>query len=266
MTTRIVHISDTHGKHNHIKIPECDILICSGDISPLGEKHSIDQFLKWFNKQTQATHRVFIAGNHDRSLDPKFMKDMKSNEWLPELFHKHRINTTAGWVSSVDSSTYYLEDTSVDIMGIKIWGSPWTPWFHGDRWAFNLQRGYDIEEKWKMIPHDSNIVVTHGPAFGYCDLGYENRCIGCNDLRYHLKRVKPLIHLSGHIHEAYGYEETADTHYFNGAICTLSYEPINLPWVIDADFGEKTIKIINHGNEESKVDEIDGITESIKSE
>src|ERR1700754_524117 len=91
MVTRIVHISDTHGKHKNVTIPECDILICSGDISPLGQKHSIDEFLKWFGNQTQATHRIFISGNHDRSLDPKFYSDTKTMDWFHEMFDKRRV-------------------------------------------------------------------------------------------------------------------------------------------------------------------------------
>ena len=50
---RITHISDTHNKHKQLngKLLGGDILIHSGDISSLGRKHEIGEFLKWFSKQ-----------------------------------------------------------------------------------------------------------------------------------------------------------------------------------------------------------------------
>jgi Icc-related predicted phosphoesterase len=240
---RLVHISDLHGKHKKVLIPECDLLLCTGDISPLGEKHQVDAFLKWFNRQTQATFRVFIAGNHDRGFDRKFDEVTGADKWLPELFQKYKINNQ-------QNCTYYLENQSIEIMGVKIWGSPYSAWYNGHKWAFNVHRGQDANDLWRGIPKGTDIVMTHGPVYGKLDFcenikGY----IGDEQLRYRIKEVKPLLFLCGHIHEAYGYDYDEDTHYFNGATCTLQYNPSNLPWVIEVDFEGREINIINHDTE-----------------
>lgn len=249
MKLKICHFSDTHGKHKQIVVPECDILICSGDVSPLGYVYSLREYAKWFTKQTQATWRVWIGGNHDRKLDPKF-QHIDSHIVEEEVFKPYGINEAG-------SNTFYLENNSVEIMNINIWGSPVTPWFHGNTWAFNKHRGHEIEEVWKNIPIDTDILVTHGPPKFKLDKttnppsssepnyhlisdGY----VGCDRLAYHVKRVKPLLHLFGHIHEEYGYCYDEDSNYFNGSICNLRYEAVNHPWLIEADFHEKEISII----------------------
>ena len=93
----------------------------------------------------------------------------------------------------------YLQDSGCTIAGLKIWGSPWQPWFMN--WAFNLQRGAELAEKWDMIPDDIDILITHGPPRGYGDLAGRHRREGCDDLVEALDRVRPLLHCFGHIHE-----------------------------------------------------------------
>ena len=71
---RITQISDTHNKHKQLdgKLPGGVLLIHSGDISSLGRKHEVEQFIKWFGKQDY-THKVFIAGNHDMTFDREIL-------------------------------------------------------------------------------------------------------------------------------------------------------------------------------------------------
>jgi hypothetical protein len=45
-------------------------------------------------------------------------------------------------------------------MGYKFYGSPYTPAFC--EWAFQLNET-DAIEKWKKIPEDTEILITHGP-------------------------------------------------------------------------------------------------------
>mgnify|MGYP002477983239 CR=1 FL=1 len=54
------------------------------------------------------------------------------------------------------------------VEGLKIYGSPWQPEFYDC--AFNLPRnGEQLEEKWNAIDVDTDILITHGPAYGECD-------------------------------------------------------------------------------------------------
>ena len=50
-----------------------------------------------------------------------------------------------------------------------------------------------------LIPEDTDILVTHGPAKGFVDDG-----VGCETILEHVHRVKPRLVVSGHIHQAHG--------------------------------------------------------------
>jgi Icc-related predicted phosphoesterase len=223
MEVKICVISDTHNRHKKIIIPPCDILIHCGDFSGQGRKSEVKDFFKWFSRQHQAINKVLIAGNHDRSFDPKFYADYDTEEWLPDLMKEY------------NSSFTYLENESTEICGLKIWGSPVTPWFHGEHWAFNKHRGEEIRQVWANIPRDTDIIVTHGPVACKCDYTEDKEYAGCEDLRYITKMIKPKLVCGGHIHEAYGVEEDNDTIYVNASTCNLRYDPVNKPIEIILD-------------------------------
>jgi Icc-related predicted phosphoesterase len=246
---RITHISDTHNKHNQLNglLPGGDLLIHSGDISSLGRKSEVERFVKWFNDIDNYTNKVFIAGNHDMTFDrEQLLRDKLAYfegkteydtecaegkpDWLKELLGIHlRPNVS------------YLENSDVTIDGIKIWGSPVTPSF-GYGWAFNKDRGYDINEVWNTIPMDTDIIITHGPIYGYCDRTDRGGLnVGCEQLYHRLNEVQPRLHFSGHIHEAYGYRNTDWGYAFNGCNCDLSYLVNNKPMTFDYDFIKKDI-------------------------
>jgi Icc-related predicted phosphoesterase len=219
---KITFISDTHTKHNQITydLPGGDLLIHAGDISSMGYKHEIQQFLKWFNKLDNYTHKIFIAGNHDWG----FKDSPKMCQEILEFY---------------DTVTY-LED-NMELIGddyessVKIWGSPWQPEFCN--WAFNLPRnGEELKHKWDLIPQDIDILVTHGPAYGKLDkiIGeYEN--LGCELLTERIKIIKPKIHVCGHIHSGYGYVFDGETHFINAAVLGETYQYHNKPLTIEWD-------------------------------
>jgi len=244
MKMRITHISDTHNKHNQLngKLPGGDLLIHSGDISSIGREKEVKRFIKWFNGIDNYTNKVFIAGNHDLTFDSEILFRNKS-----EYFDRVQYDGIASvgkpqWLDillnlELNPNVFYLENSFVKLDGIKIWGSPISPSF-GHGWAFNKDRGYDINQVWNKIPMDTDIVITHGPIYGYCDKSantYEN--VGCVDLYNTLKKINLPLHFSGHVHEGYGYKETIWGGYaFNGCTCNLSYEPINEPITFDYNF------------------------------
>ena len=61
---KIVLISDTHGLHDKILLPQGDMIIHAGDVSNKGTYGEVTSFLHWF-KNLPFKHKVFIAGNHD---------------------------------------------------------------------------------------------------------------------------------------------------------------------------------------------------------
>lgn len=212
MVKKIVLLSDTHNLHKQIKtVPEGDILIHAGDFSGQGTLSETKGFLHWFN-QLPHQHKLFISGNHDwmAERNPQLFKSLL--EEYPDLT--------------------YLHETSVNIDGLSIYGSPYTPEFCN--WAFNIKRG-NLTHYWNKIPSNTNILVTHCPPFQVLDyISPQKEHAGCSELAYKLQDLKNLkIHVFGHIHEGYGMKVINNTHFVNASICTGNYKPINLPLIID---------------------------------
>jgi len=243
MVTKIVTISDTHGRHGLIKnIPEGDIIICSGDITTMGHKSEVIDFLDWFNSLTQFKHKIFIAGNHDFYFDTEY----KAYTTRGSIRHK-RTNTKEEELIELLSNypnLIYLNDSGVEINEIKIWGSPVQPWFHD--WAFNKQRGEDIKKHWDLIPNNTEILITHGPPYLHGDKtirGYDN--VGCEDLlEAILKNENIKVNIFGHIHEGYGITEEADKIFINTSILDIYYDVRNKPVCFEWDSETKKATIL----------------------
>ena len=219
---KITFISDTHNKHKQVtsSLPGGDLLIHAGDISSMGYKHEIQQFCKWFNGLENYTVKTFIAGNHDFGFEQE-----------PEMT-KEVVGSYKDIVYLQDSFLGYGVDTE---NYVKIYGSPWQPEFHN--WAFNLPKdGWELEQKWDDIPEDTDILITHGPAFGYLDtvIGrYEN--LGCELLVNRIKKIKPKSHVCGHIHSGYGYVFDGDTHFINASVLDERYQYTQKPLTVEWD-------------------------------
>jgi hypothetical protein len=153
-------------------------------------------------------------------------------------------------LNNLPDNVYYLENSSIKLEGITIWGSPYSPSF-GYGWGFNKDRGHDIAQCWNEIPMDTDIVITHSPIYGYNDRAQNtNQNVGCSDLYHRLHEVKPHLHFAGHIHEGHGWgtipykDEWGDIYTFNGSSCNLRYEAINPPITFDYDFVSRELKFI----------------------
>lgn len=209
---KIVAISDTHTFEDRITIPDGDMLIHAGDFTISGTFEEVKQFALWLEKQPHK-HKIVVAGNHDWL----FQKD-------PHLARSliHGIG-----------HAYYLQDGHVEIEGIRFYGSPWQPRF-GD-WAFNLDRGEQIRRKWDLIK-PCDVLITHGPPWGIQDYILPNsQHLGCEDLRDAVKRVKPKVHIFGHIHGGYGEYFSGRTRFVNASICDEAYQTSNAPIVFDLE-------------------------------
>lgn len=219
---KITLISDSHNKHMELAqdLPGGDLLIHAGDISSMGRKYEIQEFCKWFDSLDKYNSLVFIAGNHDFGFQKKPKETM-------EIVNSYK------WINYLQDS-FLLVGTNIDKL-VKIYGSPWQPEFHN--WAFNLPRnGNELSDKWNMIPEDVDILVTHGPAFGYNDRvvgSYEN--LGCQLLTNRIKTIKPKIHLCGHIHTGRGYVFDGDTHFINASVLDEQYQYTQKPLTVEWD-------------------------------
>jgi len=232
---RLVIISDTHSDHQNIScLPEGDILIHCGDLAKsstnLNPKEYSD-FTEWFVEQPHP-EKILICGNRDEFMDTGVIshriKDLKEITKVQNYILK-------------EESINYLNDSSYVINcehnSINIWGSPWTQQY-GSRnkiKAFQLPAGQLLREKWEKIPTNTDILMTHGPPYGICDLNTKGTSSGCPELLQIVQnRIKPRLHLFGHIHEAFGIEKIGPTLFVNAAMLNKETKKIgNKPVVLD---------------------------------
>lgn len=209
---KITAISDTHGRHNRLKLAQGDMLIHAGDVSMTGARTEIRDFLYWFGQQP-FTYKIFIAGNHDF-----FFEKAPDQEIL----------------AMIPPGIIYLNDSGVTIGGLSIWGSPITPWFFD--WAFNRQRGKPIKQHWDLIPPGTDILVTHGPVFRILDTTIKGDHVGCQDLSDTVHTIRPAAHICGHIHEAYGRIDRSGTTFINASVLDEKYNLANSPVELQLPF------------------------------
>jgi len=215
---------------------QSNILVHAGDCTNVGKEHEVKEFVEWFQNIEGFDSKIFIAGNHDFAFETK-------PPWLSNYINPENLS---------QSDCYYLEDEEFIIerpefsRPIKFYGSPWQPWFHD--WAFNLPRnGEALEKKWKDIPDDTDILITHSPVFGALDYTTSNERVGCELLRFRVEQFKPLINVFGHIHEAYGSQFIGDTLFINASTCNRKYQPIHKPIVVGINevYGELVATVID---------------------
>lgn len=175
---KLTFISDTHSKHDAIKLGRGDVLIHCGDISKNGSLEDIKRFAAYLKKQ-EFSHKLVIAGNHDFCFEDE------------RKFEAEDILKQCGII--------YLNDSGVEIDGMKFWGSPVQPEFFN--WAFNRRRGEEIKKYWDLIPNDTDILITHGPPFEILDECADGQKVGCEDLLNRIQKLKLKVHAFGHIHE-----------------------------------------------------------------
>jgi Icc-related predicted phosphoesterase len=93
-----------------------------------------------------------------------------------------------------------------------------------------------MQKRWDAIPDNTDILVTHGPAYGHMDfVRYNGINVGCEMLRHRINEIRPKIHVCGHIHQGYGYYFDGHTHFFNASVLNERYEYANLPFNFEWD-------------------------------
>jgi len=186
----------------------------------------VESFAKWLTSLQNIKHKVVIAGNHEVTFHAEFWK----KNW-------HRYSSTCydsnTIVNKLAGCCYYLLDSEVTLNNIRIYGSPWQPQFCD--WAFNASEEV-INTYWNLIPEGIDILVTHGPPKGHGGTTLSGEDVGCPKLLDAIKRTKPLVHVSGHIHEGYGVERDENTVFINASSVNYNYVATNSPIVFDIEY------------------------------
>ena len=230
-------ISDTHTRHQEIELSGGDVLIHSGDILSKPDPSQLTEFLVWFSEQKYTT-KIFIAGNHDHIFEKK-----------PTLIKK---------ILKMFPSLVYLQDSEVTIDGIKFYGAPWIPTNRSGK-AFSYMRDeYDIAKShWEKIPTDTDVLITHGPAYNKLDRimkpirkDQTQLNLGCPQLAERIKTINPQLHICGHIHSSQGILDISEptTTYINAASLGEDYQYSNKRRFIEWEILKTTSEIGLQGN------------------
>ena len=220
---KIWHISDTHGFHDQLNIPEgIDLVIhtgdCSNHIDPYQNEWEVKNFLMWF-EQVPIPNKIYIPGNHDTSIEKGLVK---AGDFISRGIH-------------------LLMHDWINVNGVKIFGSPYTPTY--GQWSFMKSRE-TINRVWETLPEGMDIIGVHGPCRGILDLSYnranELEFCGDNALRKHILRLKPKYFLSGHIHNC---EDIINTGFRHMPEYSITFS--NAAGVTDRKFN---LGITYHGN------------------
>lgn len=203
--------SDTHTQHYYIKgISECDLLIFAGDCMGTGyNEDELENFLEWFNEQP-STYKIMVAGNHDRFIEdhPKDFRIMMRS--YPGIL--------------------YLDNQNTSIEGLQIYGTPYQRIFGG--WAFNRSED-ELERLFGDIPKDTDILVSHAPAYGVLDK-FNGIHLGEKALGNRISSMSNLkLHVHGHIHGPGGTVEVGKHLTVNGAVVDDNYGLVRRPIYIN---------------------------------
>ena len=185
---KILHLSDTHGCHHRLQnLPEADVVVHSGDFCMVGSEQEAIDFVNWFC-DLPYRHKILICGNHDVCL---YGAD----------------------IDGLDDNVHYLCNSGIEIDGLKFYG---VPMFMGDCISDRQSRNY------AKIPSDTDILITHSPAYGILDLD-DNINYGSEEILDRLTALNLKAHLFGHIYAQHGMKSLNGTISSNGAIMNSDY-------------------------------------------
>ncbi|EFO25640.2 hypothetical protein LOAG_02847 [Loa loa] len=218
-------------------VPPGDILIVAGDFTLYGRPDEVELFSKYL-KQLPHTVKVVIAGNHEYTFDDRFMKAnvfskfgekrLAMRQTLSNEFSLQEMKNAKAKLGNV----IYLEDSLLEVFGIRIYGTPWLPEY--DDMAFNLPRGQALLDKWNDIPAGVDVLITHTPPLGHGDMLPMGLHVGCVELLNSVvKRIRPKYHVFGHIHSGYGCTTDGYTKFVNCSLVDDQLQLVNNPIIFD---------------------------------
>lgn len=218
---RVVCLSDTHWEHRRIRVTDGDILIHCGDFSTRGPLSQVVEFNEWLGVLPHR-HKIVIAGNHEMALD--------------ELKH------SPAEIKALFTNATYLQDDEITVEGIRIYGAPWIArnkffLLPSLKWALSTGIGSmglgfamsskspRLYEKWNNIPEGVDFLVTHMPPYQILD-SYLQKNMGCPYLQATvLERVRPVVHMFGHVHDSRGTMERDGIRFINAANALAPNQP-----------------------------------------
>lgn len=211
---RFVAISDTHTQHGVLDLPKGDVLVHCGDFSNIGSLEECTDFCDFMAVQP-FERKLLVPGNHDLTCDA---------EWYSRSWEEwHTAFQSPEDVSRMlqNAGVEVLNSCMVSVRGISVFGSPMQPRQPQSRtqMAFGRTRGAQLKSEWQKLPSEGlDVLLTHTPPAGILDgPDTSGKPVGCEELKKAVLKVKPIVHVFGHIHRGYGIQSTRHTHFINAS-------------------------------------------------
>lgn len=212
---RVACVSDTHNLHEELTLPQADILVVAGDFCGQGTVNEVSNFNQWLDFARHDYEEILVVpGNHDWAIQ-------RERACLP---HFVRV----------------LVDQEFVYKNVKFYGTPWCTEF--GHWAYQLPPK-QLQEKYDLIPHDTDVLISHMPAYGTLDLverpgGFNH--VGSKELADKIKSLPNLkAHIFGHLHLCGGQVGMSQNHpralAVNAAVVDEHYQLVNPPMVISIE-------------------------------
>jgi len=199
MKLKICALSDLHGYLPEITEP-ADIMLLAGDVIPLkiqfnkpASKTWLETEFAYWIKGLPVDKVYMVAGNHDAYF-----------EGINQM-------QLAAFKQACDFKLIYLKNDWIihrhEGYSIKIFGTPYCHIF--GNWPFMRTDEY-MEEKFKAIPDEVDIIISHDPPYGICQVDqileitrWSNESLrhcGNPPLAKRLSEIKCSLLVCGHIH------------------------------------------------------------------
>lgn len=167
---------DTHGSKKAFeeivkRSKEADILVCAGDLTMWGK--STEKDIQFFEQAGKPM--IIVPGNHE------------SEKEMQEVCRKYPF-------------CICLHRATYDFGGYLFFG------FGGGGFS---ERNIEFERIGRRVQEDAKgkkiILVTHGPPYGTAlDFLHSGGHRGCKSIRKFIEDAKPIVAISGHLHETAG--------------------------------------------------------------
>jgi Icc-related predicted phosphoesterase len=177
------------------------------------------------------------VGDFTFSFEKRLSMYSDFNDWLRELPCRYKIVVPGNHDVLLEESrnraiitnATVLVNSGVEVERLKIWGSP----VNIDGMAFRMSKPEDRKRHWARMPKGIDILITHGPPLGVLDVEYgAQEHAGDPELLKAVIRVRPRLHVFGHIHGGYGTATRGFTKFVNvalyGELAELEKPPVLL--------------------------------------
>ena len=229
---KLIAISDLHGNLPVIE-ENANILIIAGDISPLNIQGNKPKMIKWLKTKfidwinSLNVEKVYlIAGNHD------WVFENCSDSLIVELC----MLSNSKLVYLCNQEIEYYDS---DGKKWKIFGTPYCHQF--GNWAF-MRDDDTLEELYKDIPKNIDILISHDAPYGCSDICFEDvywrgeKHIGCVPLRDIILERSPKMVFHGHLHSSnHEIEILGKSKVINCSLLNENYELVYEPLVIEVE-------------------------------